>query len=71
MRKKYKKKYKSDAKLADHNICLCKKCNRCWEVVFITYKNIINKSKKKKYIKYYTDFPTYGKKKKTCVWCKV
>jgi hypothetical protein len=63
---KYNTRDKMDSKLADENINYCKKCNRCWE---INAKN--DRSKQKEfYIKYYIDFPRYGKKKKTCKWCK-
>ena len=67
---RYKARDKRDSVLADENIKYCKKCNRCWEISYIAGKNDKHKQDKDCYIKYYVDFPKYGKKKTICKWCK-
>ena len=67
---KYKKRNKSDARAADKYIYYCKSCNRCWQYSYQAQKDDKSKADKKMYIRFYFDFPTYGKKRKTCQWCK-
>ena len=70
VKNKYNNRDQNDSVLADKNISYCKKCNRCWELSYIAAKNDKHKQSKEYYTKYYVDFPRYGKKKKTCKWCK-
>ena len=51
-------------RIADKMIKFCEVCNSCWEYGF--YEGV----KSKKVINHYKDFPTYGKKRETCLPCK-
>ena len=62
---------KTDAKAADNDIHYCTKCKRCWEINYIAFKNRKDRDKEQSsYLNYYSDFPTYGKKRKVCKWGK-
>jgi len=50
-----------DARKADRNIKYCIKCKKCWESIYYG-------SKQNTY--HYFDFPTYGKQKELCNYCK-
>ena len=61
----------TDAKAADNDIHYCTKCKRCWEINYIAFRYRKDKNTdQNSYINYYCDFPTYGKKRKICKWCK-
>ena len=51
-----------DSKKADDAVFYCKSCKNCWEEV--------NTSSKNTQVYFYKNFPTYGKKRKTCGECK-
>jgi len=60
--------YSLDSLNADEVIKYCETCNKCWEK---TRLGITENSRtvEKNFIIFYEDFPTYGKKRKTCHQC--
>ena len=55
---KAKKERNSDARRADRAVKHCIRCNKCWE-----YNGNI------KSLAHYEDFPTYKRKRETCIIC--
>ena len=53
-----------DANAADRNIKYCKDCNKCWEIDHGAKINGVT------IIRYYVDFPTRGKIRESCLYCK-
>ena len=61
-------KQNNEGKLTDLNVHHCTSCGRCWEQTkACKWKDRVRVSIRGYY--FYNDFPTYGKKKKTCVSC--
>ena len=54
-----------EARNTDARVRFCVKCRKCWE-----YLSIDTNSRKKREVRYYKDFPTYGKEKQKCDRCK-
>tara|TARA_R100000808_G_C2082287_1_gene105706 strand:+ start:333 stop:572 length:240 start_codon:yes stop_codon:yes gene_type:complete len=54
-----------DARNADSRVKYCIQCRKCWEILTID-----NFSKKSRDVRYYDDFPSYGKVKQKCDKCK-
>ena len=48
----------------DETVHHCTTCGRCWEITKLNSRSLTSG-----YF-FYTDFPTYGKQKKTCGQCK-
>jgi hypothetical protein len=55
---KEKPKNLYDGKRADKHIKYCESCKMCWE-----------KTGNHKELEYYEDFPTYKRKRETCIVC--
>ena len=70
IKNKYKEK-NPDAEVADKRIKHCLICNICWEGNRFKSKNTASKDYKKRYYRYYKNFPSYGKIKQTCPKCEV
>lgn len=68
--KEHKEKFNFDSKLADQRVKFCTKCKKCWEIDRVKSKDPHLLKKKKKFVNYYEDFPTWGKEKETCQKCK-
>ena len=68
--KERKEKFNFDSKLADQRIKFCPKCKKCWEIDRVKSKDPHLLRKKKKFVNYYENFPTWGKEKETCQKCK-
>lgn len=61
---KYHKNSNREGLLTDETVHFCESCSRCWEITKLKSRGITLG-----YF-FYTDFPTYGKKRKTCGECK-
>ncbi len=57
-----KYKWKRDGPTADQSIFLCTSCNKCWEDLRSQYYQSVK-------FAWYTNFPSYGKKKVICPNC--
>jgi hypothetical protein len=53
-----------DATAADRNIKYCQDCNKCWEIDHGTKIQGVT------IVRYYVDFPTRGKEREICIYCK-
>jgi len=51
--------------VADETIYYCESCSKCWEKIKVGH----TRSKKHGYL-FYEDFPSYKKKRKTCIGCE-
>tara|TARA_R100000234_G_C4953448_1_gene158464 strand:+ start:214 stop:519 length:306 start_codon:yes stop_codon:yes gene_type:complete len=63
--------YMSDAKRADDEILHCTKCNFCWQFNSQLSRTKHYKNNNIKLYLYYENFPTYGRKKRTCPDCEM
>ena len=51
-------------RMADEDIQICPRCNIAWETISTDSRNIVRSQDY-----YYLDFPSYGKKTRTCPRC--
>ena len=58
-----------DAKKADQEIKYCTSCKRCWQIDNESSRTMFNRARKKIVYNHYDNFPTIGKKRKTCMQC--
>ena len=59
-----------DAYRADKQVKYCTKCKKCWELDTTAVRNLKGQKKGTQLLNHYPNFPSYGKKRKTCLVCK-
>ena len=59
-----------DAKKADKHIKYCVTCKKCWQIDLESSRETYNRLLKITIYNYYENFPSIGKKRKTCNRCK-